>query len=72
MKPIYRNSIIALLIIAAYLAGYKSAYTLGYYTATIRARNERYELIKRVRELEEREKSGTSSDTNTEKPPTSR
>jgi hypothetical protein len=69
VKPAYRNTLIALVIIAAFAAGYYTGYIEAYYPATIRHSRERKELLKRISDLEEREKSRTSTTTTIEKPP---
>ncbi len=69
MKPIYQNILIAVLVIAALVVSFQ----LGYYVAKLDQISKESESIrnmsKRIRELEARKKSRTSSDKNTEKPP---
>ena len=69
MKPDYRNFVIAIGITSAFVSGYSLGYFIGYYPTALHNHTEQNELLKRIIELEAREKSRTSSDTNTEQPP---
>ncbi len=68
MKPIYRNSIIALLI----LAGLFSAFKLGQLDGEVRANRNwskfLYEYDKRIREEDARKKRGEPSQNNADRP----
>ena len=72
MKPIYRNILIALLVIAALVGSFQ----LGYFVAEADQRRNYSESLrnmsKRIRELEQREKIRNALDDNAEKPPTGR
>ena len=63
VKPTYRNTVIALLIVAAFEAGYYAGCLMTYYPAAIRHSHERQELLKRISEYEAREKRGVSPST---------
>ena len=72
MKPDYRNFVIAIGITSAFVFGYNIGYFIGYYPTALHNHMEKNELLKRIIELEAREKSRTSSGENTDKPPTGR
>jgi hypothetical protein len=70
VKPVHRNTLITLLIVAAFAAGYYAGYIMAYYPATIRHSRERRELLNRISEYEAREKRGPSPATAAENAPT--